>query len=295
MSYQDNRLFTLNEPLAPRLNPALACEIGLNESLLLLQIEFYISVSGHVRDGMKWIYNSTREIQKEWFPFWSHHTINRAIKSLEQSGYIHTTTKYNKLKYDKTRWFALNFNELSKLNSISIKGYATGSEQIETGSEQIETTIPETTTDIKNDVLPPPEPEPETDIDKKQSSVRSQSDFKHLIDHVPDQFRKPSVKNIIEKALKSHTEADITKAVQYTNARSTKGTLQAYRAYLDKSIDGKAYLDYQDQDQDQTDKAKLFLESRRQMPSALLKIDAEKGCEISQQVLDERGEHGKNI
>jgi len=138
LPYQQNRIFTLNEPNAPRLNPALACEIGLNESVILLQLEFWIAISNNEKDGMLWTYQSTRDM-KITFPFWSHHTINRAIASLEAKKLIISTTKYNNFKYDKTRWFTLNFLALKKLESISIKGYATRSTQNETGSNQIAT------------------------------------------------------------------------------------------------------------------------------------------------------------
>lgn len=115
------RIFTLNEPNAPRLNPALAAEVGLNESLVLLQIEFYISISRNERDGRRWTYQSAKDIKEKAFDFWSVSTINRAINNLIEKGYI-IEGNYNEKKYDKTRWFALNFEKLSELNSISING-----------------------------------------------------------------------------------------------------------------------------------------------------------------------------
>ena len=64
------RIFTLNEPNAPRINPALAKEIGLNESLILLQIEFWISISNNEREGKRWTYQSVRDMQEKSFSFW---------------------------------------------------------------------------------------------------------------------------------------------------------------------------------------------------------------------------------
>ena len=154
MPKKHERIFTLNEPNAPRINPALACEIGLNESIVLLQIEFWISISDNWHDGQKWTYQSVRDMRKKSFPFWSISTINRAVTSLIKSGYL-IEGNYNKYKYDKTRWFALNFKKLSELKSISIKGYGTGSNQNDTGSNQNDTgsnqndtPIPETTAEI---------------------------------------------------------------------------------------------------------------------------------------------------
>jgi hypothetical protein len=42
---RQERVFVLNDPNAPRLSPALAIEIGLNESILFLQLEFWIAIS----------------------------------------------------------------------------------------------------------------------------------------------------------------------------------------------------------------------------------------------------------
>src|SRR5699024_3214430 len=148
------RIFTLNEPNAPRINPALAKEIGLNESLILLQIEFWISISNNEREGKRWTYQSVRDMQEKSFSFWSISTINRAVNKLIDEGYI-IEGNFNKMKYDKTRWFALNFETLNELESISINGDDTGvfhndtrSNHNDTRSIQNDTTIPEITTEI---------------------------------------------------------------------------------------------------------------------------------------------------
>jgi len=143
--YDSNRIFVLNEPNAPRLNPALAVEIGLNESLVFLQLEFWIATSGKEIDGRRWVYESVRDLQK-CFPFWSTMTINRAIKSLVEKGLV-VVANYNQAKYDRTRWFAINLEEAAKLESIAVRGYVTRSDQNDTRSGQNDTTIPETSTE----------------------------------------------------------------------------------------------------------------------------------------------------
>lgn len=151
------RVFVLNNPLAPRLCPELAQEIGLNESILLLQIDFWISTSTtEPHEGRWWTFQSVRDIQ-ETFSFWSLATINRTIQSLLDSKYI-LTGNFNRLKYDKTRWFALNPEVLKSLKSIRLDGHETPlfqndtrSAQNETRSTQFETTIPETSTEISTE------------------------------------------------------------------------------------------------------------------------------------------------
>jgi hypothetical protein len=118
--FEDNRLFVLNDSHAPRLSPALATEIGLNESILFLQLEFLIAVKGVMQEGRPWIRLSVRELEQE-FSFWSYSTINRAVQSLQTRGLI-TVENFNQAKYDKTRWFSINLDEAGRLRSIAVKG-----------------------------------------------------------------------------------------------------------------------------------------------------------------------------
>lgn len=157
--YKDNRIFELpKKTFAPRVCPALALEIGFNESLLLLQLEFSIVVSRHKEDGERWTYQSVTDLQK-MFPFWGKATINRAIKSLVAKRLLRIGN-FNKRKYDRTRWFAINLDEARKLKSIRVKGDLrvdqnagttpqdeTCSTQNEAESVQDGITIPKTTTD----------------------------------------------------------------------------------------------------------------------------------------------------
>jgi len=158
-TFAANRVFTLNEPNAPRLNPALAAEIGLNESILFLQLEFLIAICHHEYDGKRWTYQSVTDLERI-FPFWSRATINRTIHSLETHDLI-SVGNFNKAKYDRTRWFAMNMERAAKLKSLRVAACDTRSAQddtdstqnemrstqLETASTQNETTIPESTTE----------------------------------------------------------------------------------------------------------------------------------------------------
>jgi hypothetical protein len=151
---QRNRIFVPNNLIAPRLCPELAKEIGLNESILLLQIDFWISISNaEEHEGRSWTYQSTRAIQ-ETFLYWSLMTINRAINSLIAKHLI-IVRNFNKKKYDKTRWFAIDFEGCQKLMSVAIReGVGTRSNQDDTSTNQngtrtdhFDTTIPETSSE----------------------------------------------------------------------------------------------------------------------------------------------------
>ncbi|MDP9473681.1 MAG: hypothetical protein M3Q71_23975 [Chloroflexota bacterium] len=63
-------------------------EIVFNESLVLLQLEFLISISNHVIDGQVWTYQSYQDLKDRCFPWWSIATISRTMKSLEEKELI---------------------------------------------------------------------------------------------------------------------------------------------------------------------------------------------------------------
>ena len=112
------RIYIPNQNM-PRICPELAAEIGLNESILLLQLDYWISVAGKERDGRLWVFESLSDLQGA-FPFWSRPTINRAVHSLEDAKLITTTNQYNQRKADKTRWFALNYEAIASLESVLV-------------------------------------------------------------------------------------------------------------------------------------------------------------------------------
>lgn len=150
------QIYTGANPTVERIIPELAVEIGLNESIMLMQISFWISQSKNVQDGVYWTYHSVREMHKKYFPYWSVTTIWRTINNLKDSGFILVTDEFNKRKKDRTQWFALEPDKLSTLKSVLIAPaleISTGKLfQNETPLSQNETTLPETTTDIKKTV-----------------------------------------------------------------------------------------------------------------------------------------------
>jgi DNA-binding PadR family transcriptional regulator len=154
-----------NDPTMLRIIPILANQIGLDDSIVLLQIEYWISITKLLRDGKYWTYQSLRDMREKAFTWWSIQTISRIISRLEENELIFVGN-YNKHAYDKTHWFSLNPKGLSRLkdviimeaieyapsdlsqNGTGVSQNGTGVSQNGTGVSQSETTIPETTTEI---------------------------------------------------------------------------------------------------------------------------------------------------
>lgn len=147
-----NRLLTFNDPHPMRIDRDLAAEIGLNESILLLQIEYLISISSNEREGRLWTYQSLTSLQETYFPWWSLMTISRTLKSLEEKRLI-VIGNFNKLGYDRTQWFALNEEGINSLHSVAIyqndksiyQNDGIDPNKMLNGTQQNVTTIPEST------------------------------------------------------------------------------------------------------------------------------------------------------
>lgn len=95
--------------------PKLAVEVGLNEAIFLQQLHYWLSgKSAKNIDGNKWIYNTYEDWQKQ-FPFWSVSTVKRTITSLDKQNLL-LKGNYNKLGFDKTVWYSVDYAELNRVN-----------------------------------------------------------------------------------------------------------------------------------------------------------------------------------
>jgi len=97
--------------------PELAVKIGLNESIVLQQIHYWLiqhekqEIDFH--DGRYWVYNSYPEWNKQ-FPFWSERTLRTIIIHLENLGLV-VSGNYNKLSLDRTKWYSIDYKRLETL------------------------------------------------------------------------------------------------------------------------------------------------------------------------------------
>ncbi|MDP9469482.1 MAG: hypothetical protein M3Q71_02285 [Chloroflexota bacterium] len=172
MSPKRRRIFVLNDPHALRVSPELAVEIGFNESLVLLQLEFLISISDHVIDGRVWTYQAYQDLKDRYFPWWSIATISRTMKSLEEKGLI-ISGNFNRAGFDRTQWYTLNEDGLRQLESIRLEDERRERRggkpilQIAKSISQGEQSILQDETSISQDEQPIPETTAETTTEKR--------------------------------------------------------------------------------------------------------------------------------
>lgn len=117
------KFYTRDDHVIRRIHVNLATEIGLNESIVLMQIDHLINVEGNDKyyDCRYWTYDSLEDVKKKHFPFWSESTLKRAITNLVDLDLL-IKGNYNKLKFDKTIWYTVNYEKATELKSVLV-GY----------------------------------------------------------------------------------------------------------------------------------------------------------------------------
>lgn len=128
--------------------PSLAVKVGLNESIILQQLHYWVHKSKHIEEGKRWIYNSYPDWQKQ-FPFWSEKTIKRTITKLENEGYI-LSGNFNKLSFDRTKWYTIDYEKLDSVPTIG----SNCPDEVPNLTLPIPDTTSDTTTDIEEEDNP---------------------------------------------------------------------------------------------------------------------------------------------
>lgn len=109
--------------------PELATIFGLEESIVLQKIHYWLGKCGKSLDDKLWIYNTFSEWTNQ-FSFWSQSKVKRIFYSLEEQEII-ISCKHNKSKGDHTKWYSLNYEKLTTLllNKLGTKPINTRSEK----------------------------------------------------------------------------------------------------------------------------------------------------------------------
>ena len=140
-------------------DPEIAMIYGVDAANMIWNLDFWIQKNKanerHFHDGYYWTYN-TAQAFAELFPFWTAKQIIRILSKLEDAGALHTGN-YNTSKYDRTKWYALDYDvilgEKASLNigkSISPFGQMELPEQ-KNGNAGTGEPIPNIDTDINPD------------------------------------------------------------------------------------------------------------------------------------------------
>lgn len=87
-----------------------AVSYGVDKAVILSNLRFWLTKKRdsktHSYDGYYWVYNTAKELA-ELFPYFTQSKVQRLLKQLEEDGVL-LVGNYNKVKYDRTRWYSLN-------------------------------------------------------------------------------------------------------------------------------------------------------------------------------------------
>ena len=131
--------------------PSLAAALGsADEAIVLQQLHYWLSRTNNVqKDGHKWIYNSMADWLKQFPWIKSRARLNRYFDDLENRGLI-ITGNFNKAKFDKTKWYRIDYDALTDLEQRLYQNESTSDSKQDNGVSQNESTytnrLPETTT-----------------------------------------------------------------------------------------------------------------------------------------------------
>ena len=239
----------------------LASVIGLNEAIILQQMQYWIKKSEHKFDGKVWVYNSVSQWKKQ-FPFWSESTIDRTIRSLDKLGLLFIGN-YNRDRRDRTKWYSINY---SQLDSIMKNAF---SQNDECNLSNCDNAISQD--DPMQDVnLTKPLPKITTEIttnnntsscdDKTNPKKTDNIDFDLVIDAyndaVEDKLPKvikmtPARKNAVKKLLKEFNEPTFQNLADYFYDFAEKANRfyfgennRGWRADFDYIVKTKTYLKF---------------------------------------------------
>lgn len=188
----------INEPPLQVL-PSLAVKLeSSDKALILQQIHYWLNRSNNIRDGFRWIYNSAAKWHEQ-FPWLSEKTIQRYLKDLEKRGLL-ITGNYNKAKFDRTKWYRIDYDALDNLGSaLGLTVPTIGTERpngmgltVPTNTNRLPETTTETTKENSAAVAAPSSIE--SDFEEIWSAYPSKKGKKQAFNHYK-YWRKKSAKH----------------------------------------------------------------------------------------------------
>ena len=148
-----NNLLISEPPL--QVLPSLAKKLNsVDKAIILQQMHYWLMKSTNVKEGHRWIYNSATKWHEQ-FPWLSEKTIQRYLKDLEKKKLL-ITGNYNKAKFDRTKWYRIDYDALDNLGSalgLTVPTIGTDNPNgMGLGVPTNTNRLPETTTETNNNM-----------------------------------------------------------------------------------------------------------------------------------------------
>ena len=130
-----SKLLINEQPL--QCQPSLAAVLGsADEAIVLQQLHYWLSRTNNVQsDGHKWIYNSMADWLKQFPWIRSRSTLSNYFNDLEERGLV-VTGNFNKAKFDKTKWYRINYDALTDLEQRLSENQSSNDQNLDTPSTE---------------------------------------------------------------------------------------------------------------------------------------------------------------
>ena len=134
-----SKLLINEQPL--QCQPSLAAALGsADEAIVLQQLHYWLSRTNNIQsDGHKWVYNSMADWLKQFPWIKSRSTLSRYFDDLEKRGLV-VIGNFNKAKFDKTKWYRIDYDALSDLEQRLYQNESTSDSELDNGVTQNDTT-----------------------------------------------------------------------------------------------------------------------------------------------------------
>ncbi len=195
--------------------PTLARLLGIEQAIILQQVQYWISTSKHEAEGEVWIYNSYRQ-WAEQFPWLSARAVRHHIGLLTTAGIL-VVGIFNKDARDHTRWYRIDYEALDAILSATVDGVTDSSQGVtkevppsdeschvdvtETVSALPETTTENTPENTIDDDRPNEFTEYESNIGMLTPVIADK--LKEAIDHYPKGWVSDAIKVAAENNARS--------------------------------------------------------------------------------------------
>lgn len=98
--------------------PSLAKLLGSSDrAIVLQQIHYWMERSGREVNGKNWVFNTIGDWENQ-FTWMSESTVKRTLKFLTEENFL-ITGNFNKQKFDKTKWYTIDYERLNNALSQS--------------------------------------------------------------------------------------------------------------------------------------------------------------------------------
>lgn len=167
--------------------PEIAKEFGVNSAIFLNHVVYWTQLNlancHNMYDGLCWTYNTIEAFQ-DVFPYWSRHQLEHLIKNCVRDGLL-VEGNYNKVKYDRTKWYALTPKMYQYFFTINKEKYIEAMYSAISENSEIEFV------EFRNRFLKNPKPIPD---DKPNNKTDNNS----VLDKTPEVIHEVSDEKIID-------------------------------------------------------------------------------------------------